>query len=213
MNSKTKIGIVDDHPMIIDGIQRLLKGKETFVIKWTAHSLLHLKEQLFDAIDILILDVNVQGMNMLSQVEELKINYPDLKILVFTSYDSPSMIKKAKSKKVDGYLLKDTTREELLKALINIINGESYFRKESSFEESIKDKGLADAFEKKQKLSSREIDVIRLMVIGLDSQEIANELFISLHTVQSHRKNIMRKLNLHSASQVIRFVFEHKLLE
>lgn len=216
--SPFKIITLDDHPMITDGVELLLENYADFQFVAAAHSWEELISKIrIELPDILILDLNIRGSNILNRIDPLLQQFPHVKILIFSSYNSPSLVKKAFAKNVNGYLLKDTTQDELLEALETIATGKIYIgnRVAATKRENFKiatNRELEDDFEIKNKLSNRELQVVQLMVEGLDSKEIANRLFISSHTVQSHRKNILRKLNLHSASEVVRFALQHNLV-
>lgn len=211
-----QIIILDDHPMIIDGIRLLLDGVSRFQLAGQAASVPELITLLGQPADLLILDLNVKGKNIIADVARIRERAPGLKILVFSSYNTPSLVRRAFEQQVDGYLLKDTTQDELLDALDAIGAGQRFIGPNVN----VPKKGLAmkitapelvDDFEKRFNLTERETDIIRLMAKGHDSKAIATELFISLHTVQTHRKNIMRKLDLHSAVDIARWALQNGL--
>ena len=212
----SKVIILDDHPMIIDGIRLLLEGAQQFVLTGQANDIRELITLLDSPAGILILDLNIKGKNILDQIPVIRAKKPAVKILVFSSYNTPSLVRKAFAQQVNGYLLKDTTQDELLEALGRIASGKVFIGKNVHvpknglvFKEP--DDDLKDVFQKKYALTEREVEIIRLMAKGHDSKNMAAALFISQHTVQSHRKNIMRKLDLHSAAEVTRFALENGL--
>lgn len=122
------------------------------------------------------------------------------------------MVRKALDKNVAGYLLKDTSQEELLLALETILQGQQYLGKEVAVKIKTYPKKIAEEFEddfmKHAQLTNREKEIMWAIVDGADSQSIAQRLFISLHTVQSHRKNLFKKLSVHSAAELIKKVLE-----
>jgi DNA-binding NarL/FixJ family response regulator len=213
-----KVIALDDHPIITDGLRLLLNENKRFRLCAIAHSWQELISKMREEIlDIAILDLNIKGENILSKIGLLKEQFPKTKLLIFSSYNTPSLVKKAFSYDINGYLLKDTTQDELLEALEAIMSGKIFIgnRVAVSKTKTIfiqKGETLRDEFETKNDLTDRELEVIKLISRGLDSQGIANHLFISLHTVQSHRKNIMRKLDLHSAKEIVRFAFQNGLV-
>jgi len=213
----TRVSILDDHPMITDGVSHLLKDNEKFILTSVAHSwdsmITNLQQELTE---ILILDLNIRGVSIVSKISDLKKRFPTLKILVFSSYNTPSLVKKTLKTGVNGYLLKDTTKSELLEALETINEGEQYTNKRVAISKKRKNEielspEIEDDFEKKIGLSEREMEVLKLVANGYKSKEISERLFISQHTVQSHRKSIMKKLELHSAAEIVKFALENNL--
>lgn len=213
-----KIAILDDHPMITEGITRLLKNNPEFILSSIAHSWSKMINNLeSEASDILVLDLNIKGMNVAKNITNLKHRFPAIKILVFSSYNTPSIVKKVLAQNVDGYLLKDTTQSEIVEALCVIADGENYIGKrvavpKKETNNKIKLSEIKDDFEKKTNLTKRELEVLQLVCQGIASKEIAGKLFISHHTVQSHRKNIIQKLDLHSVAELVQFSLKNGLI-
>lgn len=213
-----KIIALDDHPLITEGLRMLLLQNPNYELCAVAQSWQELISKMKSELpDIAILDLNIQGKSILDKIEPLKIQFPTVKLLIFSSYNTPSLVKKAFMKNINGYLLKDTTQDEFLEALDAVSAGKTYVGNRVAVPKSKKgvyenEPELEDSFEIKNSLTERELEVIKLIAKGFESQEIANRLFISLHTIQSHRKNIMRKLDVHSASEIVRFAYENKLV-
>jgi DNA-binding NarL/FixJ family response regulator len=209
--------VLDDHPLITDGIQSLLNDSPKFKLTAVTHTLAELISEITKAQpDILILDLNIKGGNILGNIEDLQTRFPKTKILIFSSYNTPSLVKKAFNKGVNGYLLKDTTQTELLEALDAIAGGKIYIGERVAIKRKVNKPNIIreevqDDFDLLSQLSEREMEIIQLIVDGLDSKQISSRLFISLHTVQSHRKNILKKLRLHSAAEIIKFALKNKL--
>lgn len=218
-NTCFNIVILDDHPMIIDGLRLLLSGMEDYVIQHFAHTYEELLSVLTHETDILIFDLNIRGKNIVDRCGDLKSRFPNLLILVFSSYNTPSLVRKALAGGVNGYILKDTTRPELLEALESICKGITYIGKNVYSQDytatvpGIEPNLITDNFEKISLLTEREMAIVRLIASGKDSHEIADILSISLHTVQSHRKNLLNKLDLHNAADIVRFAFENGLMK
>lgn len=203
-----KIIITDDHPMMAESLARSLEADPRYEVIQLAHSFDELWEGLKGKPDILILDINLNGVNAVEYIHQIKSLYPSLKILIFSSYNMPSLVKKAFDKGVDGYILKDTDSQGLLDALQAILQGETFVGKGVAMGRAKKKRRykLEDDFIKKAKLSRREAQVMALIAEGKDNQSIAGELFISKHTVQSHRKSLFKKLGVHSAKELIKLV-------
>ena len=198
-----KIIIIDDHPLIMEGVKLLLANNENFKIVETISSWEKAWITLKTQFDILILDLNIRGENSIKHIERIKHLQPNLKIIIFSSF-----VRKAFEQKVDGYLLKDTEKEELLNAFHTVLDGNIFIGSRVA----IPKKGIPkrnefdDIFIKKATLSKREKEIMALIIEGLENQEIAEKLFISIHTVQSHRKNIFKKMNVHSVTELIKLI-------
>ena len=211
-NKKHNIIILDDHLIVIEGIKRLLQTHPEYEIVKEVTSIEELYSSLDEVIDILFLDINVKGTNSIKQIPHIKAIKPDLKILIFSSYDSPSVVKKAFEQPIHGYLLKDTDETELIEALETVIEGKIYIGKniptsQGSIAISEPTFEFDDSFLKWDKLTNREKEVADLMAKGMNSQSIAEQLFISSHTVKVHRKNIFKKLEIHSVVELINLIY------
>jgi DNA-binding NarL/FixJ family response regulator len=200
--------IIDDHPLIIEGVKLLLADSEDFEIAKAVENWEKLWVALNEKYDILILDLNIRGQNSIQHIKKIKAYQPNLKILIFSSYNTPSLVRKAFEQDVDGYLLKDTQKEELLNAFDTILKGRKFIGERVA----IPKKGIPtqsefdDVFIKKARLSKREKEIMQLIIDGFDSQAIADKLFISLYTVQSHRKSIFKKMEVHSVAELIKLI-------
>lgn len=197
---------------MIDGIKLLLKDAPFEIVGEVSSPQSLVTEVHRLQPDLLLLDLNMAGQNMVDVIAELKQVSSRLKILIFSSYNTRSLVKGAFLEGADGYVLKDTTRTELITALDAVLANETYVGKSVHYALSNSNEQagqrLRDAFSQLADLSEREIEIIQQIIRGKTSQEIATELFISIHTVQTHRKNILRKLNLHGGSDIIRFAYE-----
>lgn len=203
-----EIIIMDDHPLIIEGVKLLLSDSEDFKITKSVATWVELWAALTKPFDILILDLNIRGVNSIQYIEQIKQCQPNLKILIFSSYNTPSLVRKSFEKNVDGYLLKDTEKEELLNAFYTILDGKKFIGERVAIPKKrlSKKSDFDDMFVKKSRLSKREKEIMQLIIDGFDSQAIAEKLFISLHTVQSHRKNIFKKMDVHSVVELVKLV-------
>jgi DNA-binding NarL/FixJ family response regulator len=203
-----QIVILDDHPVIAQGLSLLLEGQPDFEVVQSVQTLPDLWKALEHSPDILILDLNLNGQSSLEFLAEIRAILPRLKVLAFSSYNTPNLVKQAFRAGCHGYLLKDTTREGLLEALYSLSAEAPYYGKGVA-RGPARIKGAPDAFPRLHSLSRREREVVALLRQGLDSQSIAAALHISKHTVQSHRKSIFRKLGVRSAAELIKYLHEH----
>jgi DNA-binding NarL/FixJ family response regulator len=200
--------ICDDHELISTSLSLILSD---FELVSSVHTVSTCKELFFklnhQKFDVLILDLNVKGENMLEKIEQIKAIAPEMKILILTSYDAPSFKRDALSKGVNAYLDKNSDKEQILCALRTILEGGTYLSSEIS-----KEKKLKDSFEVLSELTSREIEIIRLLVKGYTNQKIADELNISIHTVQTHRKNLKHKLDIKTTGDLVALAYAGNLV-
>jgi DNA-binding NarL/FixJ family response regulator len=200
--------ICDDHELISTSLSLILSD---FELVSSVHTVSTCKELFFklnhQKFDVLILDLNVKGENMLEKIEQIKAIASEMKILILTSYDAPSFKRDALSKGVNAYLDKNSDKEQILCALRTILEGGTYLSSEIS-----KEKKLKDSFEVLSELTSREIEIIRLLVKGYTNQKIADELNISIHTVQTHRKNLKHKLEIKTTGDLVALAYAGNLV-
>lgn len=213
---KIRVVIADDHPIVVAGVQALLAketSKELIGFASSCKELLKLLSQ--KKADVLLLDLNIPGEDYSQNIKKIRENFPFLRIIIYTSYNHPDLIKAVVDLKIDGFLLKNTPRLEMLKAIEMVKKGEFFISKEvrlSHPEEPITDKVLVDGFQKRLCLSKREQEILRLISRGFTSQGIGNALYISRYTVETHRKNILRKLNFNSSTELVKFAVEQGLV-
>jgi DNA-binding NarL/FixJ family response regulator len=157
-----------------------------------------------------LLDLNIKGVNSLEWLERIRLWQPKLKVIAFSSYNTTAIVRKALQAGVDGYLLKDVSATELEEALQAVVSGKRFVCERVNGRGDTSRSGsntfFEDEFVLEARLTGREREVMLAIVEGLDSKSIAKRLYISLHTVQSHRKRLFKKLGVHSAAELIRFV-------
>lgn len=218
LNTRTmKILIADDHTMFVDGIESILEDVADFEIAgrcYDGESVL--KFLTHGHFDILLLDVNLPDINGIEVCKEVLKARPEVKILAISMFNEESFVSEILNHGAKGYILKNTGREELLKAIRTVATGESYFSKEVT--ETIM-KGLMNRRKAASKsaaffpkISRREKEVLKLIVEEFTTQEIADKLFISLKTVESHRSSLLAKLNARNSAGLVRIAIENNLL-
>lgn len=209
-----RIVVADDHPVVLGGLRVMLESMPSYQMVGEAASLketLTVCEQLRP--DILVLDLNFDGKNSLELVPELRLRFPTLKILVFSAYHSAGLIKKALETGVNGYLLKDASKAEWSDALQALMQQKTYVSNHLSPNVTpVLNEFQHSAFQQITNLSEQEKKIIKLIAQGLMEDGIAEALFISKHTVHTHKKNIFRKLQLHTNADLVKFAYENGLV-
>ena len=205
---KVKLLIADDHEMIRDGLRVLLNQTGQFDIVAEASNGREVIEVIkkIDELDIIVLDINMPDKDGIEVTTELKKTYPEIKILIVTMYNRKEFIKSLMEIGVDGYILKNSGKDELVAALNSLNRGEPYYGAEIT-------KTVMKSYQKQRvfdspldiEMSEREKETIRLIADGLSTHEIGEKLFLSTHTINTHRKNILNKLNVKNSAGVIRY--------
>ncbi|MEN0003069.1 MAG: response regulator transcription factor [Bacteroidota bacterium] len=207
--------IVDDHQIIIDGLRNLLEGEpQVGELLEAQNGATTLALALSSPVDLVLLDINLPDMSGFEVCKTLKSQKESVKVIALTMYDNPGYINKMIKAGADGYLLKNTGRDELLKAIDTVGRGERYFSQEvldnlRAGTTPIKKPKISDFI---QKLTRREKEVLALIVDEYTTDEIAAKLFVSSTTVVSHRKNLLRKLNAKNVAGLVKKAFEFGLL-
>lgn len=199
--------IADDHQVIIDGIKSLLTSEEIQAVG-EAHSGDELMDKLTRTTpDVILLDINMPGMNGLEAASLIRQKYPVVKLLVLTMYNKPEFIRNLISAGVHGYLLKNTGKAELLNAIRMVYNGEDYFSHEVS--KTLIASMKSNTSSQEPQLTKREKEVLKLIAKGMSTLEIAEKLFVSKHTIDTHRKNLLGKLNIKNSVGLARYAIDN----
>ncbi len=200
MKNTHKILIVEDHPLFSKGIINALSAYPEYAVLGSIETMEALSGSVKEMTpDILLLDVNVAGVNSFDQLPDIKKRFPKLKVLILTMYLPADLQLGSKMDLIDGYVLKNSGTEILLKALSQIIANEKFWDPHVTRENH----HTHDKFTQKNKLSTREMQILQLLKTGISNREIGKQLFISELTVKTHRKNIMSKLNVSSIVALI----------
>ena len=207
--------LVDDHKIVIDGLRGLLEGEaETGSLFEAQNGAETIDTVAKEQIDLVLLDINLPDLSGFDVCKKLKTSKPDLKVIALTMHGNAGYINKMIKAGVDGYLLKNTGRDELLLAIHTVMNGERYFSKE------VTDSLISGMHKEKkpktsdfiQKLTRREKEILQLITEEFTTDEIASKLFISSTTVITHRKSLLRKLNAKNVAGLVKKAFEFGLL-
>ncbi|MDX1684021.1 MAG: response regulator transcription factor [Saprospiraceae bacterium] len=216
-----KILIADDHKMFVDGIDSILKNEKDFTVVDRCYDGPSIFKSLEDhEVDVILLDVNLPGMTGIEVTERLQKEKPGIRILALSMYNEESFVSEILKKGALGYILKNTGRSELVTGIRTVFSGESYFSKdvtETIMSGLMKKQKAGNNTLKKSvhipKISRREKEVLALIAKEFTTQEIAEKLFISLKTVESHRSSLLSKLNARNSAGLVRIALENNLLE
>lgn len=211
-----KIIIADDHHLFIEGVRSLVKSMENIEIIAELSNGQELIDTLMStSCDLILMDINMPVLDGIEATKHIKKNYPGIKILMLTMFSSKDYIEKLLKAGADGYLLKNTDAKELRLAIESIMHGESYFSKEvtARIMEGLQKKKQGEQFNHLIELTEREIDVLKLIVQELTTAEIAEKLFISTHTVETHRKNLISKLNVRNIAGLVKYAMQNGLAD
>jgi two-component system nitrate/nitrite response regulator NarL len=210
MQNPITVFIIDDHQMLIDGIKALLLNESDFKILGEAlrsiEAIDHIKKM---NIDVVITDINMPEMNGLQFANAIRRIKPEQKILALSMFGDKAVITDMIDAGVKGYVLKNTGKQELITALKLIANGGTYFSGDVAKELNRVDESI----DKRYILTPREREIVRYVAQGLSHTEIGNKIHISPRTVDTHRTNIMRKLEVHSIAELIKIAMQLKIVE
>ncbi len=207
---KYNLIIVDDHKMFLYGLVSILESEKEYNILLTAKNgkniVKYLEINPDEKIDLIITDITMPELDGIALNKIVKEKRNNIKTLVVSMHNNPDMIDRLIENNVDGFVPKNVEKEEFLMAIKTILNGEKYFSKE------IKDIYTENKFSKQKenetKLTQREIDVVTLIAQEFTTNEIADELFLSKHTIESYRKKIISKLNVRNLAGLTKYAIK-----
>jgi len=194
----TKTFIVDDHYMVIEGIRSLLQNEKS--IEWMGHAmnasscLAFLNKQLPD---VILMDINLPDISGIDLCKEVKTKYPSVFIIGLSTFNQQSFIQKMMDNGASGYVLKNATQEELTSAIETVMKGKTYLSEEASH--TLRKENASNIV-----LTRREKEVLELIGDGMTNAEIAQKLFISVTTVDTHRKNLLAKFDTKNTAALIK---------
>ena len=208
-----EIAITDDHPIVIEGIRTMLKSNKEIIVAQSFVNIADTFTILDKNVKVLLLDINLPDGSGIAACKELLQKFPDLAIIALTNFEDVSFIKQILKNGAMGYLLKNTGKSELIEAIKTVLAGEMYLQKnvrEILLKESL-GKSTISTFDQ-PKLTSREKEILELIIKEFTTEEIAEEIFISIKTVESHRSNLMQKLGVKNSAGLVRVAFEKGLV-
>lgn len=205
----TKLFIVDDHQIVVDGLRSLLNNEDKYAIVGCCNQPKEVVAMLDELdVNILLTDINMPEMSGVELTRYVKRKHPQIKVLALSMFGERQVIKEMIDAGISGYILKNTGKQELLEALDKLSKGQTFFGEEVTRE-------LMKSFKRDEEgshLTNREIEIIRLIECEHSNKKIADMLFISERTVETHRKNIFRKTSTQSIVGLLKYAYEHKII-
>jgi two-component system nitrate/nitrite response regulator NarL len=209
---KISLALVDDHQIVIDGLMSLLKGHDKFRFAFATTDPSEVEDKLrHTPVDILLTDIMMPKLPGNILAKNVRQKFPSVKILALSMSGQGDLVNEMiNDADISGYVMKNIGKQELIRALEKIANGGIYFSDEVIDE-------LKRTSERKKKtqeahLTNREIEIIRLIEQEYNNKQIAEALFISERTVETHRKNIFRKTNTNGVIGLVKYAYEYKLI-
>ena len=207
-----QVAITDDHTIVAEGIKTMLKTSKEIEIIQSFENLKATFENLSDTVQVLLLDINLPDGNGIVACKTLLEKHQDLRIIALTNFEDSIFIKQILKNGAMGYLLKNTSKNELTQAIIDVNNGKRYLPKNINdilLNDSI---GIENSNSFIPKLTIREKEILTLIVQEFITEEIASKLFISKKTVETHRSNLIQKLGVKNVAGLVRVAIEKGLL-
>ena len=215
--SQNRILIVDDHQLIIDGLRGFLENETDFNVVGEANNgaeAIKLAEILQP--HVILMDIEMPELSGIQACEEIKRNQPEIKVIIISMHEEKELIKKLVERGVNGYLLKNSSKDEVMTAIRTVQDDQPYFSQDvtqSLLNKSKPATGSSSEVVTLASLTEREIEILKLVAEGLTNKEIGDQLFISHRTVDTHRTNLMKKLDINNVAGLIRFAYKSGLIQ
>lgn len=199
-----RILLIDDHRLFNDALKGLIDEQPDLTVcgqVFAAGNALPLIQQTSP--QVVLLDVNLQSANGIDLGKTILASFPAVRILILTMYNQPKLVEDTRQAGLHGYLLKDTTTPDLLRAIRSVLSGHTHFELASV------PASTTSSLAQRLNLTFREVEVIALIREGLTNEQIAGRIHLSVETVKTHRKNVHVKLGIGKAAELVRFAIEH----
>ncbi|GAB3884852.1 response regulator [Spirosoma agri] len=212
VGNQTRILLVDDHRLFNDGLKSLLNEQADLTVCGQVY-------QASDVIptihsirpQLLLLDLNLQGINGIDLGKTVISTFPDIKILLLTMYNQPKLLEETQRAGLHGYLLKDSSTNDLLRGIRSVLAGYNHFDPLIAQPTAPPTDPFGDDFARRLTLTFREVEIIGLIREGFSNEQIADRIHLSIETVKTHRKNIHFKLGISKATDLVRFAVQNGL--
>jgi DNA-binding NarL/FixJ family response regulator len=220
----TKLMLVDDHSIVRDGIRLLLEQADNLEIIDEANdgeeALDKLKSHQADSTlpDLILMDISLPGMSGIQTTQVVSRLYKNVRVLMLSMHNNEDYILRSVEAGAYGYILKDSSSDEMIKAIRTIASGEKYYSSPvasiilSGYMQQLKKGDKNNRSERQSKLSNKEKEILQFLVDGMSSRESAEKLQLSVRTVDNHRANMMRRLQVRNAAELVRMAVEDKLI-
>ena len=207
-----QIAITDDHTIVIEGIKTLLKAEKDICMAQFFTTITDLLNGLDEKTNVLLLDINLPDGSGIDACKVILKQFPELKIIALTNFDETSFIKQMMKNGAMGYLLKNTGKAELILAIKTVTEGKRYLS--AGITTILLNESLGEGSDASfiPRLTSREQEILKLIIKEYTTEEIANTIFLSTKTVESHRSNLFQKLGVKNSAGLVRVAFEKGLV-
>lgn len=214
---KKRILLVDDHQLIIDGLRGFIESNESYHVIGEANTgteAIRLASVLSP--DLILMDIEMPEMSGIQASQEIKKSFPSIKIIIVSMHNEKQLIKKLIDQGADGYLLKNSSQNEVMDAIEKVLNNKIYLSQDVTM--SLLDKKQNTGTSTSSvlnisQLTEREVEILKLVSLGKTNKEVGDELNISHRTVDTHRTNLMKKLDVTNVAGLIRFAFKNGLIQ
>jgi DNA-binding NarL/FixJ family response regulator len=211
--ARVRVMLADDHSLVRAGVRRILEAEAGIaVVAEVADGAAALEALNRLEVDVLVLDLSMPGMDGFELIRRARTQHPALKLVVLSMHTSPEYISRAVESGADGYLFKDSAVADLVSAIHTVRQNRVFYGSEVQRRLATLVRGRDAAARPTDVLSAREIEVLRLVALGLSTKEIAGRLEISTRTVETHRGNLMRKLGVHSVAVLTQIAMREGLI-
>lgn len=219
MTKKIRIHLADDHQVLIDGMRFLLHTIPDFDVVGFSLDGSHLFDEVVaNKTDVLVIDISMPVKDGIEVLKEFNQKGFPCKVIVLSSYDDVKIIKEVMKLGSSGYLTKQCAGENIVEAIHTVLNGEEFFCKsvrEKIFSTATKDNPKLNSYQTAENsiLTGRELEIITLISLEFSGKEISEKLFISTNTVETHRKNIMKKLDLKNSISLVKYALKNNIIK
>ncbi|MBK6283048.1 MAG: response regulator transcription factor [Draconibacterium sp.] len=205
---KVKVLVVDDHPMVLEGMKSMLQQIEFVDMTGAASNAYEALEKIKTTLpDIVITDINMPEISGIELTLKIRKEYPSVKVIAMSTFKERSYISQMVQNGASGYLVKSASKEEIEEAILSVYEGKLYMSIDVNLSANEKEKLISVPT-----LSSREKEVLALIADGFTNPQIAAKLFLSMHTVDSHRKNLLTKFEVNNTASLIKLASKYNLV-